>query len=233
MLKLSNVSYTYANADEKALKSINAAFDEGKITAVLGESGSGKTTMLNCIARFIKPQEGEIILDGKNVLDYNEKEFRQRIGVVFQELHLFPHMTVLENLVLAPVKVLEKGREEAEKKAHETLERLGISQLEDSYPSQISGGQAQRVAIARALIMDPEFLLLDEPTAALDINTTDEFARWLLDLRDFTTFIVVTHDIPYASKVAQAAILVENGEIKAQGEADEIIDNITSKENGK
>jgi len=200
------------------------------IFAILGTSGAGKTTLLQCLGRFLQPTSGTIELNGKNIQNIPMREFRRQLGIVFQQLHLFPHLTILENLTLAPIKVYGLSKADAESKARAALEQLGIKQLENSYPSAISGGQAQRVAIARALVLEPDYLLLDEPTSALDINTTREFAEWLVSLKAKTTFIIVTHDLPFAKQTAQHAILMENGTVAVRGTVDEIAVQWTGEE---
>ena len=217
MIKVDNITFTYPDGTT-ALRDVSLTVKSGHISAILGESGSGKTTLLRCIGRFIKPGRGVISLDGQDIWDYPEIEFRTRLGLVFQHLHLFPHLTVLQNMVLAPEKVLGKDRVVADQQAREMLDQLRIGDLADRYPNQISGGQAQRVAIARALMLKPEYLLLDEPTSALDINTTEEFADWLLDLQSYTAFIIVTHDMPFAAKVAAEGVLMADGVVRYQGD---------------
>lgn len=225
MIKVENLSYTYADGTE-AVKAVSIDFPEEHVFAVMGMSGSGKTTLLNCMARFIFPQKGQITIDGKNILGMEEKVFRQRLGVIFQDLNLFPHMTVLENMTLAPCRVQERDKKSAEKDASEMLEKLGISELADNYPAQISGGQAQRVAIARGLMLKPEVMLLDEPTSALDARTTSEFAEWLTELKSDTSFVTVTHDLPFSKQVAQRGVFMSEGEIVADGAIAEILKHI-------
>jgi ABC-type polar amino acid transport system ATPase subunit len=172
--------------------------------------------------KFLKPDQGRIELYGNDIFAMEERLFRQSIGIVFQNLYLFPHLNVIENMTLAPMRVLKKSKRQAEEDAGDILKRLGIEAIWQSYPSQISGGQAQRVAIARALILKPQYLLLDEPTSALDVDTTDEFGRWLLDLKAETTFVIVTHDVAFAGNIATAGVLMADGEIKARGNTREI-----------
>jgi len=193
-----------------------------RIVAILGESGSGKTTLLNCIGRFLHPQKGRILADGADIATVNEVAFRHLVGVVFQRLHLFPHLSVLENLMLAPIQVLNQREADTQAEALAMLERLSIAELSEAYPANISGGQAQRVAIARSLMLKPEYLLLDEPTAALDVQTTGDFVQWLLELMSDTTFVVVTHDLPFARAVASHGVLLEAGRIVRNGTVDEL-----------
>ncbi len=223
MIKIRDLSYRYPNTEASAILSINADFPRERVFAVLGESGSGKTTLLNCIARFLKPASGSITIEDRDIADMAAQEFRRMLGVVFQKLYLFPHLSVLENMVLAPVKAFGQPRPQADTVATTMLERLGISDLGDRYPSQISGGQAQRVAIARGLMLQPQYMLLDEPTSALDAKTTGEFTEWLSELHEDTSFIIVTHDLPFAEKVASHGIFLEAGQIKAAGDVESII----------
>ncbi|MDO9465051.1 MAG: ATP-binding cassette domain-containing protein [bacterium] len=228
MLKIKNLTYTYPNGTT-ALKNINTEIQKTHIFAIMGSSGSGKTTMLNCIGKFLKPDTGSILINGKNIYNIEERVLREKIGIVFQQLYLFPHLTVLENMILAPMKVLKQDREKAKKEAVKTLKKLGINELKNSYPSQISGGQAQRVAIARALILKPSYLLLDEPTSALDVNTTGEFGKWLVDLKEETTFVIVTHDVPFASEIATSGVLMANGKIEYTGSIKDILKTLNIK----
>jgi len=209
-----------------ALKDISVEFpDSTSISAIIGESGSGKTTLLRCIGRFLEPSTGTISINGTNITTFEEKAFRRMLGIVFQKLYLFPHLSVMGNLILALEKVTGLKRHDAEERAQLVLERLGIQELANSYPVQLSGGQAQRAAIARALVLEPQYLLLDEPTSALDINTTRDFGNWLLHLQEKTKFIIVTHDIDFVKNVAADGMLLEQGEMKINGTINDIITN--------
>ncbi|MFP4105962.1 MAG: ATP-binding cassette domain-containing protein [Phycisphaerae bacterium] len=229
MIKVENVNYTYSTGTQ-ALRDINIDFPRGTISAVLGESGSGKTTLLMCLGQFLRPQEGTISYDGTDIYEIPERTFRKTVGIVFQELYLFPHKTVVENLSMAAVHVQAASKRDAMKEAVRILDRLGIRDLASSYPSQISGGQAQRAAIARALMLKPEYLLLDEPTSALDANTTEDFGRWLTSLREETNFIIVTHDTLFAEKTANHGVYLSDGEILDSGPVDKIIRNVRAGE---
>ena len=227
MIELRNVGFRYGGASgAAALDDVSITFPKGTVSAVLGESGSGKTTLLMCLGRFRRPQKGRILLDDKSIYDFDEVEYRRRVGIVFQRLYLFPHKTVLENMTLAPVEVLKLGRDQATRQAHDMLDRLGIAHIADSYPAAISGGQAQRAAIARGLMLKPEYMLLDEPTSALDANTTDEFAAWLDEIRSETNFIIVTHDILFAEKVASQGVYLSGGRVLDAGPVDTIIQHV-------
>ena len=225
MIRVDNLSYTYGDGTE-ALQNINVSFPVEHIFAIMGLSGSGKTTLLNCIARFLKPQKGAVLWNERNILDMEEKEFRALVGVIFQRLNLFPHLTVLGNMILAPCRLQGCSRDEAKANAIEMLERLGISELAENYPSQISGGQAQRAAIARGLMLKPQVMLLDEPTSALDARTTSEFSRWLRELRADTSFIIVTHDLPFAMETAKNGMFMDNGRIQECGRINDILKHI-------
>lgn len=216
MIEVKNLSYRYPDGTQ-ALHEVSVEFPPEHIFAVLGESGSGKTTLLNCIARFLSTNPGEILLDGRDIAELPEKEFRRSIGVVFQDLNLFPHLTILENMTLAPCKAHGAHPAETHTEAREMLERLGILDLADSYPSQVSGGQAQRAAIGRALMLHPEHLLLDEPTSALDARTTSEFAEWLIELNADASFIIVTHDVLFARRAATHGIYMREGRVERRG----------------
>lgn len=229
MIKIENISFKYSDKTI-ALRNVNIEIAKGHIFAILGESGSGKTTLLKCIGKFLKPQSGKILLNGKNIQDINEIKFRKSIGIVFQQLFLFPHLTVLENMILAPVKVLKKNKNTASKEAKNMLGKLGIGEIQNNYPSRISGGQAQRVAIARALLLKPEYLLLDEPTSALDVNTSEEFGKWLLYLKEFTTFVIVTHDVLFAGKITSSGVMIENGKVQTTGNVKKLMRKYTTQE---
>jgi polar amino acid transport system ATP-binding protein len=228
MIEIKNLSYTYSDGTQ-AVKDISVTFPQEHIFAIMGLSGSGKTTLLNCMARFLKPQKGTITLSDKNIYEMNEPEFRAQLGVVFQRLNLFPHLTVLENMTLAPCRLQGRSRKEVRESSIDMLERLGIADLCDNYPSQVSGGQAQRVAIARGLMLKPSVMLLDEPTSALDAKTTSEFSHWLRELKSDTSFVIVTHDLPFAEKVAAKGMYMSDGVIQESGRIDEILHHIRKK----
>ncbi len=226
MIEARDVSYCYAGGSTPALDHVSVEFSREKISAVVGESGSGKTTLMMCIGRFLRPAEGQILYDGKNVFDMEERDFRQHMGMVFQKLYLFPHLSIRENMTLALRRALGRGKKEAESKAESMLKHLGISEILDRYPSQISGGQAQRAAIARGLLLKPDYMLLDEPTSALDARTTDAFAEWLKKLKDQTNFIIVTHDVLFAERVADQGVCMAQGKITGQGPIEEALHSL-------
>ena len=196
----------------------------GEKLVIIGPSGSGKSTLIRCINRLEDFQEGEVWVDGKNVKDDRAlKEVRREVGMVFQQFNLFPHMKVLENITLAPMRVRGWSRERAERKALELLERVGILDQARKYPGQLSGGQQQRVAIARALAMEPKVMLFDEPTSALDPEMVGEVLDVMRDLaRGGMTMLVVTHEMGFAREVADRVIFMDGGQIVEEGRPEEI-----------
>ncbi len=198
------------------LGGINLDVMRGEVIVIIGPSGCGKSTFLRCLNGLEDIQGGEIYLDGRRVRSdaRDISELRQRIGMVFQSYDLFPHLTILDNIMLAPVKVQRRKSEEAEAEAVRLLERVGLADRKDDYPRQLSGGQKQRIAIVRALIMHPEVLLLDEITAALDPEMVHEVLQVVLDLaRQGSTMLIVTHEMSFARAIADRVIFLENGEI--------------------
>lgn len=220
MLEFRNLCKKY-DGGKMAIEGINLSIPPGESFAILGTSGAGKTTLLQCLARFLAPSSGAILLDGIDIQQIEQRNYRRRLGVVFQALNLFPHLTVVQNMTLSPRVVYGEDEKKSEEKARQILERLGISELATRYPGQISGGQAQRVAIGRGLILNPEYLLLDEPTSALDKVTTNSLSELLCGLKSETTFIFVTHDLAFARKTAAKGVLMEHGKIKAHGTIEE------------
>jgi len=205
---------------QHVLRGIDATIAEGEIVVIIGPSGSGKSTMLRCINRLEKVDQGELLVDGVDVAspraDLNR--VRRETGMVFQSFNLFPHMTVLENLMLAPRKVRKVSAGEAEKAARALLERVGIAQKADAYPTQLSGGQQQRVAIARALAMSPKIMLFDEPTSALDPEMIQEVLNVMRDLaQSGMTMVIVTHEMGFAREMADRVIFMDGGVIVEEG----------------
>ena len=225
MIEVEDLSFAYAGG-ASALDHVSLRSDSTQAFAVLGESGSGKTTLLRCIGGFLQPQSGTICIDGDDIATLSEAALRARLGIVFQRLHLFPHLDVVQNMVLAPHLVQGADLATARRQALDMLERLGIAELATCYPAQISGGQAQRVAIARGLMLTPRYMLLDEPTAALDANTTDAFAAWLRELRDQTCFVIVTHDTLFAAQVADHGVYLSGGQIADSGDIQTMIEHV-------
>jgi glutamate/aspartate transport system ATP-binding protein len=214
MIKIDAVSKWYGPA--QVLKECSAAVARGEVVVVCGPSGSGKSTLIKCVNGLEPFQEGAITVDGVSVANpkTNLPKLRARIGMVFQHFELFPHLTVRRNLTLPQVKVLRRAREEANKKAMQLLDRVGLRDHADKFPGQLSGGQQQRVAIARALAMDPIAMLFDEPTSALDPEMIQEVLDVMVALaRDGMTMIVVTHEMGFARKVADRVVFMDQGEI--------------------
>jgi ABC-type polar amino acid transport system ATPase subunit len=230
MIKLENVSKCYKNLT--ALKNISINIDQGEIIAIIGPSGCGKSTFLKCINALIPVSKGKIIIDGIDITDSKTdlNKIRAEVGIVFQQFNLFPHMTVKENIMLAPVKVKKMPKKEAELLAIHLLKKVGILDKIDKYPEELSGGQAQRVAIARSLAMQPKIMLFDEPTSALDPRMTNEVLDVLKDLaKEGMTMIVVTHEMSFAREVANRVVLISQGEIIEEGSPEKIFQNPDSK----
>ena len=206
------------------LKGIHLEVAPGEKLVIIGPSGSGKSTLIRTVNRLEDFQEGEVVVDGLNVKDDRVlREVRREVGMVFQQFNLFPHMTVLENVTLAPMRVRRWPREKAEKKALELLERVGILDQANKYPAQLSGGQQQRVAIARALAMEPKIMLFDEPTSALDPEMVGEVLDVMRDLaQGGMTMVVVTHEMGFAREVADRVVFMDGGQIVEEGRPEEI-----------
>lgn len=207
MLELKNVSKAFGT--KKVIDQLNLKIEKGSILAVVGPSGGGKTTLLRAMAGLETIDSGEFLLEGKTFVPTNLKEQEQAVGVVFQDFQLFPHLSVFENISLAPKMVLKQTKAEYTKKANELAELLGISDLLQQYPYQLSGGQKQRVAIARAMAMDPKIIAYDEPTSALDPGLRQQVENLILELKkDGVTQIVVTHDLVFAKNIADELLEV-------------------------
>jgi len=203
------------------LDQISATVEKGEVVAIIGPSGSGKSTFLRCLNLLETPTSGEIYINGQNILDRktNITEIRKNIGMVFQHFHLFPHMTVLENIAYAPQKVKKIKKGEAVEKARQLLAKVGLSDKESAYPNQLSGGQKQRVAIARALAMEPEIMLFDEPTSALDPEMVKEVLDVMKDLvKTGMTMLIVTHEMRFAREAADRILFLADGKIVEEGD---------------
>ena len=212
----------------EVLKDIDMKIKEGEVVVLLGPSGSGKSTFLRCLNRLEDITAGEVIVDGIHVDDKKTdiNKLRENIGMVFQHFNLFPHMTVLENIMLAPVELKKMTKEEAREKGMALLKRVGLDAKADVYPPQLSGGQKQRVAIARALAMNPDIMLFDEPTSALDPEMVGEVLAVMKELAaDGMTMVVVTHEIGFAREVASRVVFMDGGYIVEQGTPEEVISN--------
>lgn len=213
-------------ADE-VLKGIDLSIDEKEVVVIIGPSGSGKSTLLRCINHLEEPTAGEVIVDGITLSsEANINKVREEVGMVFQRFNLFPHMTVLENIMLAPMKVKHAVRAKAEKTARELLARVGLAEKADAYPDNLSGGQQQRVAIARALAMHPKVMLFDEPTSALDPEMVGEVLDVMRALaREGMTMVIVTHEMGFAREVGDRLLFVDEGRIVESGVPREVFEH--------
>ncbi len=212
----------------KVLDHITTQIRQGEVVVIIGPSGSGKSTFLRSLNLLEEPTGGTITFEGKNITDpkANLNRYRQKIGMVFQHFNLFPHMTILKNMTLAPMKLLGLSKEQAEKEAMELLERVGLREKAAAYPSQLSGGQKQRIAIVRSLCMHPEVMLFDEPTSALDPEMVGEVLNVMSDLaREGMTMVIVTHEMGFAKEVGTRVLFVDEGQIKEENEPKEFFDN--------
>ena len=225
MIKIKNLKKSFG--DLKVLRGIDLNISEREVVVIIGPSGSGKSTLLRCINFLEIPTEGTIEVDGiKMDSDENINKVREEVGMVFQKFNLFPHMTVLDNITLAPMKVRKISREKAEITAQELLERVGLGDKSFSYPNQLSGGQQQRVAIARALAMNPKVMLFDEPTSALDPEMVGEVLDVMKKLAESgMTMVIVTHEMGFAREVGTRLLFVDGGFIIEQGKPKEIFEN--------
>ena len=204
----------------EVLRGVTETIRQGEKVVVIGPSGSGKSTFLRCLNLLETPTRGKVLIDGEDITDpkVDINQVRQKMGMVFQQFNLFPHLTVLDNIMLAPVKTKQKTPQEARVKAIELLDRVGVGDKADSYPVQLSGGQQQRVAIARALAMDPEIMLFDEPTSALDPEMVGEVLQVMKDLAVAgMTMVVVTHEMGFAREVASRVMFMDQGLVMEQG----------------
>ena len=210
----------------EVLKGIDQSVDNHEVLVILGPSGSGKSTMLRCINRLEEPTSGEIFLDGEQINENNIDSVRTKMGMVFQQFNLFPHMSVIDNCTVGPIKVKGESKEVAEQRASKMLERVGMLEKKDAFPKSLSGGQQQRVAIARALCMEPEVMLFDEPTSALDPEMVGEVLDVMKTLaKEGMAMIVVTHEIGFAKEVADKVIFIDGGVIVEQGTPEEVLGN--------
>ena len=224
MIEIKKLYKSYG--DNEVLKGIDQTVSEAEVLCIVGPSGSRKSTMLRCINLLEVPTSGEVYIDGELVTSQNINEIRTKMGMVFQNFNLFPHMTVLENVTCAPINVKGVSKADAEAKAMELLTRVGLDNKANAYPRSLSGGQQQRVAIARALAMDPEIMLFDEPTSALDPEMVGEVLDVMKDLaKEGLAMIVVTHEMGFAKEVADKVIFMDEGVIVEQGTPEEVLVN--------
>lgn len=220
LIKAENIKKYYKNGEIKALDDVSLEIKKGEVVVIIGPSGSGKSTMLRTLNLLEIPTEGKITYDGEDITDSktNINNYRMKVGMVFQHFNLFPHMSVLKNMTIAPTKLLKKDKEEAKNTAMELLKRVNLENRAEAYPSQLSGGQKQRVAIARALCMEPEVMLFDEPTSALDPEMVGEVLNVMKDLaKQGMTMVVVTHEMGFAREVASRVIFMDEGKIIEEG----------------
>jgi len=226
MINVKQLSKSFG--DNEVLKAIDLTVKEGEVVVIIGPSGSGKSTILRCLNLLEEPTSGEIFFEGQNITapDSNIDQIRQKMGMVFQSFNLFPHMSVVENLTITPVKIKKEDPAKAKEQALALLDQVGLKEKADSYPASLSGGQQQRVAIARALAMNPDVMLFDEPTSALDPEMVGEVLAVMQDLaKKGMTMVVVTHEMGFAKEVADRVIFMADGIIQEEGTPEEIFEH--------
>lgn len=226
LIKVENLEKDYGVV--KAIDNISTEIKKGEVVVIIGPSGSGKSTFLRCLNLLDMPTGGKVLFKGKNLMDKSVDidKLRQKMGMVFQHFNLFPHMTILTNMTIAPMKLQNKSKKEAEELALRLLDRVGLKDRANAYPSQLSGGQKQRVAIVRALCMQPEVMLFDEPTSALDPEMVGEVLEVMKDLaKEGMTMAVVTHEMGFAKEVASRVMFIDGGKILEQGTPQEIFES--------
>ena len=214
--------------ETEVLKNISTTISQGEVVVIVGPSGSGKSTFLRSLNLLEEPTAGQILFEGQDITDpmTNINKYRQHIGMVFQHFNLFPNKTILQNLTLAPIKLLKKNRQEAEKEAMELLQLVGLAEKAKAYPSQLSGGQKQRIAIVRSLCMHPDVMLFDEPTSALDPEMVGEVLGVMTELaRDGITMVIVTHEMGFAKEVGSRILFMDDGRIKEESGPMEFFEN--------
>jgi len=226
VIKVNGLHKSFGNVE--VLKGVNTHVKKGEVVVVIGPSGSGKSTFLRCLNLLEDPTKGEIIFEGQSITskenDINKQ--REKMGMVFQQFNLFPHLSVLDNITLAPIKVKNIPKEKAEEIAFRLLERVGLKDKANAYPKQLSGGQKQRIAIARALAMSPDVMLFDEPTSALDPEMVGEVLEVMKELaKEGMTMVVVTHEMGFAKEVGDRVFLMDQGIILEEGTPEEVFDN--------
>lgn len=224
LIQVQNLTKTFGGSVH-ALNGVSTYIKKGEVVCVIGPSGSGKSTFLRCLNRLEDPTDGRIIFAGEDLMDPKTDidMHRQKMGMVFQHFNLFPHMSILKNMTIAPMKLQKRGKDEAEGQAMKLLERVGLADRANAYPSQLSGGQKQRIAIVRALCMNPEVMLFDEPTSALDPEMVGEVLNVMRDLaKEHMTMVVVTHEMGFAREVSDRVIFMAEGKIVEEGTPEEI-----------
>ncbi|MBE6649481.1 MAG: amino acid ABC transporter ATP-binding protein [Ruminococcaceae bacterium] len=228
LISVKGVKKYYKGGEVKALNGVDIDIKRGEVVVIIGPSGSGKSTLLRSLNLLEVPTEGSIFFENVDIADpkVNINKHRQKMGMVFQHFNLFPHMTIMKNLTLAPVKVLKMKKSESEEKAQKYLERVGLGDRANSYPAQLSGGQKQRIAIVRALCMEPEVILFDEPTSALDPEMVGEVLDVMKDLaKSGMTMVVVTHEMGFAREVGDRVVFMDEGVIVEEGTPTDIFEN--------
>lgn len=227
MIKIAHLKKSFG--DVEVLKDINEEVNKGEVVVIIGPSGSGKSTLLRCLNLLEEPTSGDIIFEDTTITKVGQdklNQLREKMGMVFQSFNLFPHMTVVENLKIAPMKVKGLTATEAEEKAKDLLAKVGLADKADAYPASLSGGQQQRVAIARALAMDPDVMLFDEPTSALDPEMVGEVLKVMKDLAELgMTMVVVTHEMGFAKEVSDRVLFMDAGYIVEQGTPTEVFEH--------
>lgn len=226
MIKVTGLKKSFGELE--VLKGIDQHIEKGEKVVIIGPSGSGKSTFLRCLNMLEVPTEGEILIEGERITDpkTNVNKIREKMGMVFQQFNLFPHLSIMENITLAPIKVKKMSKADAIARGTELLERVGLADKADAYPAQLSGGQQQRIAIARALAMDPDIMLFDEPTSALDPEMVGEVLTVMKDLADAgMTMVVVTHEMGFAREVASRVLFMDEGIVMEENTPDELFSN--------
>lgn len=226
IISVNNLKKYFKNGEIKALDGVSIDVNKGDVICIIGPSGSGKSTFLRSLNLLETPTEGSVVFDGENIVNLKGKEldtYRQKMGMVFQHFNLFPHMTVIDNMILAPMKVKKEEKEHAKQRALYLLDRVGLKDRADAYPIQLSGGQKQRVAIVRALMMEPEVMLFDEPTSALDPEMVGEVLSVMKELAQSNmTMVIVTHEMGFAREAGNRIIFMDEGKIVEEGKPEEI-----------
>lgn len=228
LISVNGLKKKFDGMENHALNGVSTEIRQGEVVFVVGPSGSGKSTFLRCLNLLEEPTDGTILFEGVDITDKKNdiNLHRRKIGMVFQQFNLFPHMTVMRNLTIAPMKLLGLSKEEAEKNASELLERVGLANRADAYPNQLSGGQKQRIAIVRALCMKPDVMLFDEPTSALDPEMVGEVLNVMRELaEDNMTMVVVTHEMAFAKEVATRILFMADGQIVEENPPEEFFNN--------
>ena len=226
MIKVENLHKSFG--DLEVLKGVSEHIKKGEVVSVIGASGSGKSTFLRCLNMLEEPQAGSIIFEGVDITQekVNIDKHRQKMGMIFQHFNVFPHMTVIENITMAPMLIKKKSKEEAEEQAMKLLEMVGLADKRDEYPRRLSGGQKQRLAIVRALAMEPDVMLFDEPTSALDPEMVGEVLQVIKNLvKDGMTAVIVTHEMGFAKEVSDRVLFMDGGVIAESGTPEQIFNN--------